>query len=96
MINLNITYVNDSENMTEYNDKEVFPTLKEAKKWIRDNIGKRPKSGMFIDLKNGESKKIGWVYSRYQNYYDKPFKRYIQGVWIEVTEETSVYFKELS
>jgi hypothetical protein len=83
MIKLKIAYINNTEQFREYDDTETFETIKEAKTWIKENIGKRPKSGLFQDIKGSKAyKQIGYVYSRYQNYVDAP-GRYVQGVWIE-------------
>jgi len=72
-------------------DTKNFPSMKEAKKWIKEQYGKAKRVPMFIDLKAGGSKKIGYVISfRNADLSHYPVNKWIQQDWIEFREVHTV------
>ncbi len=70
-------------------EKKLFNEVKEAKQWIKETYGKSKKRPMYIDDKNGNSKKIGYVIG-FRNWdYEQ---KWIEQHWIgfEKVEELEI------
>lgn len=70
-------------------EKKLFNEVKEAKEWIKKTYGKSKKRPMYIDDKNGNSKKIGYVIG-FRNWdYEQ---KWIEQHWIgfEKVEELEI------
>ena len=85
MIHIKEQYINKNENCT-FGGSEVYETF-------TDNIGElfkdlqcefgRCVSSMYMDKKDGATKKIGWVFEK-KNKYNDCDETYVQETWIEL------------
>lgn len=75
-------------------EKKQFATLEEAKAFIKERYGKHKRSKMYVDLKAGGSKHIGWVYSLgwqrdWSHNISKDNPRWLQQDWVEIRKVNS-------
>lgn len=85
------TYVNrDLNNDNEYiyggNEYKPFTENRGRLFLLLQKEYGRCTSKMYIDLKDGSTKAIGWVFARKTQYTDSP-DFYYQEVWVEIVEE---------
>ena len=89
MIELVITKTSKSFNpkdswRTYDQEKLPFVNLNTAKKWLNDTYGKSKRRSMYIDLKTGGSKRVGYIIG-FKNYDYEPGKKihFLEQHWIE-------------
>jgi hypothetical protein len=73
---------------TQY-DQEMnyFATIKKAKEWIKETYGKSKRSFQYVDMKNGKSKRIGYVIGfRNEDFQDGKWTKYLEQHWISFSE----------
>ena len=98
MIELNITYTGKGYSPKEkwYQmdaEHKSFENLPAAKAWLVERFGKAGKQPMFCDMKDGTSRKIGWVYHyRNSDISHLPVSKWIENAWVEVRECKSYDF----
>ena len=64
--------------------RKNFIDIAGAREWIRENYGKSKRSSMYIDLPNGDVKKIGYVIGfRNADISHYPIDKWLQQDWIE-------------
>ncbi len=74
------------------NDRKVFVSLKDAKQWLKENYGNCKKQKMFIDLKSGETKQSGYIYSFHNSDLShSPVEKWLQQDWVEIREVNYKY-----
>jgi len=74
-------------------ERKPFPSLKEAKVWLKETYGKAKRSPLYIDTPEG-TKKVGWVIGfRNGDLSHSPVQKWIQQDWITVTEIRPVFLK---
>ena len=85
MIHIKETYINKNEDCT-FGDSEVYETFTDSVgelfKHLQQEFG-RCVSSMYIDKKDGTTKKIGWVFEK-KNHYTNSDEKYMQETWIEL------------
>ena len=92
MIELNITKASkkiaSKEDYTHFDQlKKRFDNLKEAKKWLKETYGKCKKEKMYVDLKSGRSRHIGYIYSfRNADMSHYPVSKWLQQDWVDFLE----------
>ena len=90
MIELNIKKTSkkiaSKENYTGFDQfTKHFDNLKEAKQWLKEEYGNCKKEKMYVDLKSGGSKHIGYVYSfRNADMSHYPISKWLQQDWVEI------------
>jgi len=98
MIQLTISVYTKSYNpksklQYQYEEKQFFNNVKEAKEWINNTYGNNKRQPMYVDDKDGKSKKIGYVIG-FRNYDFVNGKRvnFIEQHWIgfERVEELEI------
>jgi len=91
MIVLTFSYVDRTQNLRTWDDKMEFKDMKEAKAYLKENFPHK-RQPMYIDLKDGSTKKCGYVYNR-RNKYDTG-KTFLEEIWVSFYEEDikPVYF----
>jgi len=77
---LRLTYLNRTKQYITHTEEETFSTKKEAKQHLKDMFPHK-RTNMYRDTDNGNSKHIGYVYSRYNKYEDTQ-KRFIEEIWV--------------
>ena len=90
--------------MNAHSETETFKNTDEALEWIKDrvNVENLADNGqnMYRDTKDGETKKIGKIYSYWKEYCDRQRGHYNvwETAWIEITEveETPVDIEEVA
>ena len=61
--------------------------MKEAKDWLKDNYGKAKRVPMYVDTKDGKTKKVGYVIGfRNADYSHSPVYKWIQQDWVSFNE----------
>ena len=85
MIHIKETHINKDEKCT-FGDTDVYETytdsIGELFKDLQIQFG-RCVSSMYVDKKDGATKKIGWVFEK-KNKYNDCNKTYMQETWIEL------------
>ena len=85
MIHIKETYIDRNFDCT-YGDSEVYETytdsIGELFKDLQVQFG-RCVSSMYMDKKDGTTKKIGWVFEKYIHYTNSD-ETYMQETWIEL------------
>lgn len=68
-----------------------FSSLADAKQWLKDEYGTSKRVPMFVDDKQGKSKKVGYIYS-YKNYEYEDGKKYnyIEQHWVSFYKLTEL------
>jgi hypothetical protein len=81
-----------NEKWSRFDDKtEYFPTLKDAKDWIKKEYGKAKRVPMYVDTKDGNSKKVGYVIGfRNDDISHVPVEKWLQQDWIEFREVNTI------
>jgi hypothetical protein len=67
-------------------ETKTFKNLSEARNWIKEQYGKAKKSPMFVDDKEGKTKKVGYIYGMKNYDWDRDTGKkvnYYQQDWIE-------------
>jgi len=96
MIQLNITRTGKGYSSKEKwsifdQSTEHFYSIREAKDWIKDQYGKAKRKPMFVDLKDGGSRRIGYVIGfRNSDLSHYPVNHWIQQDWIEFNEVKTI------
>lgn len=88
---LNITYTCKSYSPRAQwsvcgDEQKRFPDMKAARAWIKQTYGKSRRAPMYVDLKSGETKRMGYVIG-YRDVYDKILRQ----DWLSFSELTPVY-----
>lgn len=72
-------------------DSEVkrFKDLAEAKAWLKDEYGTCKRQPMYTDLKDGSSRKIGYIYCfKNADWSHSPVEHWYQQDWVEFSKVT--------
>lgn len=77
---------------TRFDDElKSFATMQDAKEWIKENYGKAKRVPMFVDTKDGQSKKVGYVIGfRNSDISHYPVNKWLQQDWIEFREVITI------
>ena len=77
----------EGEDYSTFNmDRETFPTLKEAKEYLKERYGDVKKVKIHIDDKGGKSSQIGWIYCFKNSDISHNSDTWWQQDWVEVRE----------
>jgi hypothetical protein len=81
-----------NEKWSRFDDElKTFASIKDAKDWIKETYGRSKRAPMFIDTKDGQSKKIGYVIGfRNADLSHYPVNHWIQQDWIEFREVCTI------
>lgn len=72
-------------------DTKTFSTLQEAKRWLKEQYKKSKRVPMYVDMKDGEPKRIGYVIGfRNADYSHSPVQKWIQRDWVEFREVVTI------
>ena len=73
-------------------ETKTFSDLNETKKWIKEQYGKSKRVPMYIDTKEGESKKVGYIFGfRNSDCSHYPVEKWIQQDWVHFREVKDLY-----
>ena len=68
-------------------DKKRFEDMAKAKAWIKEFYGNKKRSPIYVDTKDGQTKKVGYVIGfRNADWSHAPVQHWIQQDWIEFRE----------
>ncbi len=96
MIQLNITMTGKGYSPKDKwsnfgQDTKNFTSIQDAKDWLKEQYGKAKRVSMFIDLKDGKSKRIGYVIGfRNSDMSHYPVDKWLQQDWIEFREVKTI------
>ncbi len=72
-------------------ETKYFGSMQEAKDWIKETYRKAKRTPMYVDLKDGGSKKVGYVIGfRNADWSHAPVEHWIQQDWIEFREVKTI------
>ena len=89
MIILLISHIDKTQGYRTWDHKESFKDMKEAKAYLKENYPHKRQT-MYIDLKDGSTKKTGYVYHRKDKYQDTG-KTFIEEIWVSFHQQTPLY-----
>ena len=72
-------------------ESKTFPSMKEAKAWIKDQYGKSKRQPMYVDDKSGKSHKIGYIIGMRSSQYNRETGKddnYMEQHWIEFRQQS--------
>ena len=74
-------------------DTEIknFGNIKEAKEYLKDTYGDAKKSPMFIDDKQGNSHKVGYIFGFKNEDYCHGGQKWLQQDWVEFRKVKTIY-----
>lgn len=94
MILAGISVIDMKQGVHLYDDEERFADFDAAQTWVNDEFGRHKRANMYVDLKGGGSRHIGYVFSRWNHYDDGT--RYNESVWVEFAETTRLTEQQLN
>jgi hypothetical protein len=69
------------------NTEERFTDMKQANEWINEIYGKHKKQPMYIDTKEGKTKKIGFIIGfKDEEYEGGKWIKFLRQDWIEFSQ----------
>ncbi len=80
---ITLEFVDNTKNIYQYKQEESFTTIEEAKEYLNENFEGNTRDKIYIDMKDGSAKHIGFVFKRWNHYYDTN-KRYAEHVWVSI------------
>jgi hypothetical protein len=87
---------NKQDDYSRFDDQiETFPTLNEAKQFLKDTYRDCKRTKMYRDLTNGQSEHIGYVYHfKSGDISHYPVDKWYQQDWVTITKVNEEYIKE--
>ena len=89
MIILEFSHVDKNQNCIVWTHEKSFKDVKEAKAHLKENYPYK-RNPMYVDMKDGSTKKVGYVYSRKDKYEDT-HKTFVEEIWVSFHQQTPLY-----
>jgi len=90
---LTFTHVDNKQNLITHEHEKGFPSMDAVKEYLKDTFGNSKKTKMYIDKKDGSNPHIGYVFNRWNHYYETG-KRFSESIWVTFFNVEQVILSE--
>jgi len=87
---LEFSHVDQTQGYRTWDHEETFENMKAVREYLKENYPHK-RTAMYVDMKDGSTKKCGYVYHRRDKYPDTG-KTFLEEIWVRFYEIKPIYF----